>query len=177
MFWSAGPRGGCRVAPSQLKCDPLGSPTGDLLILDPLQAKPDYAEEQFAFLDGLGFRQIERWASGGQSFKDGWRLIYRSGLVQISIEYLDVQFDVCFVRDGVAVSYFTLDRDMFGRRSGFHGNMFPPEKLRDAIDRVASDIREHYGPILDGSDDPWTRIAQIVDQPRPKPQLPEPLSN
>jgi hypothetical protein len=142
------------------------------LPLDPIQAKPDYAEGQFAFLGGLGFRQLERWASGGQSFKDGWRLVYRSHLVEVSIEYLDAQFDVCFTRDGVAASYFTLDKDMFSRRSGFHGNMFPPEKLRGAIDRVAADVRENYGEVLKGADDPWARIAKIVDQPRPKPQLP-----
>ena len=142
------------------------------MTLDPLQARPDYAEEQFAFLGGLGFKQVERWISGGQSFKDGWRLVYQSSPVQLVIEYFDAQFEVRFVRGGLAAGYFTLDREMFGRRSGFHGNMFSGEKLAEAINLVASDVREHYGAILDGSEDSWTRIARIVAQPPPKPYPP-----
>jgi len=140
--------------------------------LHPLQAKPDYAEGQFAFLGGLGFKQIERWISGGESFKDGWRLVYQSSPVQVVIEYFDTQFEVRFVRGSLAASYFSLDRDMFGRRSGLHGNMFSPDKLGGAINLVASDVREHYGAILAGSEDSWTRIARIVAQPAPKPYLP-----
>jgi hypothetical protein len=139
--------------------------------LDPLQARPDYAEKQFDFLAPLGFKQIDRWISGGESFKDGWKLIYQSNAVLVSVEYLDMQFDVCFVRNGVSASYFALDRNLFGRRSGFYGNMFPTEKLANAIDRVAADVRDHYETILTGSLDSWAAISNIVEQPESKRPL------
>lgn len=76
------------------------------------------------------------------------------------MQYLDVQFDVRFTRGGTTASFFLIDRALFDRRSGFHGDMFPPEKLENAIRRIAKDISEHYSLILAGDEDEWMRIAR-----------------
>ena len=54
------------------------------------------------------------------------------------IEYLDQQFNVVFNYRGTSVSYLMIDRELHGRHSGFYGDMFPPEKLATAIERVAA---------------------------------------
>ena len=131
----------------------------------PLQATPDYAETAFGFLQGKGFEQTERWVTGGDSFKDGWRLTYESANTRVAIEYLDGQFDVQFARSGLAVSYFVLDRVLFNRRSGFHGNMFAPEKLGHVIDRVATDVRDHYDLTLRGDKEAWEELDRARQQP------------
>ena len=133
--------------------------------LHPLQATPDYAETAFGFLRSQGFEQTERWISGGDSFKDGWRLTYESPNTQVTVEYLDSQFDVQFARSGVQVSYFVLDRVLFNRRSGFFGNMFVPVKLSKVIDRVAADVRDHYGLTLNGNDKAWAEVDRARQQP------------
>ena len=145
---------------------------GNPLPLHPLQANPDYAETAFGFLKSQGFEQTERWVTGGNSFKDGWRLTYESPNIRVTVEYLDQQFDVQFARSGLKVSYFLLDRVLFNRRSGFHGNMFPPEKLANAIDRVAADVRDHYGLTLKGDDKAWAEVDRARQQPAPGRSLP-----
>lgn len=107
--------------------------------------------------------------SGGQSFKDGWQLIFLGPKIQLVVQYMDSQFEVHFVRDGLDVSYLQLDRDLFGRRSGFHGDMFPPEKLGAAVNRIAEDIREHYAGTLSGDEGEWERIARLKSEP-PRPR-------
>jgi hypothetical protein len=142
------------------------------LQVHPLQATPDYAETAFGFLTGHGFEQTERWVTGGNSFKDGWRLTYESPNIRVTVEYLDAQFDVQFARLGLEVSYFLLDRVLFNRRSGFHGNMFTPEKLGKVIDRVAADVRDHYGLTLKGDTQAWAEVDRARQQPSPGRFLP-----
>src|SRR5689334_24612697 len=98
-----------------------------------MQASPAVAEEAFSFLATLSFTLHERWITGGVSFRDGWRLTFAGPRTRMVVQYLDVQFEVHFVRDGLDVSYLELDRDLYGRRSGFHGDMLPPEKLGPAL--------------------------------------------
>jgi hypothetical protein len=115
----------------------------------------NHAETAFAFLSAYGFELIDRFVTDGESFKDGWRLMYASPGVHVAVEYLDVEFDVRLTRGGRPVSYFALDRVLFGGRSGFHGQMFPMEKLGLVIDRVALDMKNHYEPLLRSDSDAW----------------------
>jgi hypothetical protein len=132
--------------------------------IHPLQASPEVAEKAFAFLASLGFTLQERWLTGGESFRDGWRLTF-SGPIQVVVQYMDVQFEVRFVRCGLAISYLEMDRSFFGRRSGFHGNMFPPQKLEVAVKRVAEDIRENYERTLSGDDGEWNKMTCLKAEP------------
>jgi hypothetical protein len=90
----------------------------------PLQASTEAAETAFAFLSQLGFVLDERWITGGESFRDGWRLSYSSSQVQVVVQYLDSQFEVSFTRSATTVTYLTIDQELFDRRSGYHGDMF-----------------------------------------------------
>lgn len=129
--------------------------------LHPDQASPARAEAAFAFLVDVGFRLGERWVSGGSSSRDGWRLVYSTPALTVTVQYLDMQLEVLFARGGVEVDYLFIDREIFGRRSGLHGNMFPPQKVGQAIDRVAGDIREHFHSILTGDESEWARIRRL----------------
>lgn len=137
------------------------------MAIHPLQASPLVAETAFAFLAQLGFTVQERWITGGESFKDGWRLKFAGPNVEVVVQYMDMQFEVQFVREGIAVSYLEIDRELFDRRSGFHGDMFPVQKLEAAVNRIAEDIREHYGLIISGDEGVWKRVARIkAERPR-----------
>jgi len=127
----------------------------------PMQASPEVAETAFTFLGQLGFTLEERWVTGGESFRDGWRLSYSSPHVQVFVQYLDSQFEVRFRRGSITATYLAIDEGLFARRSGFHGNMFPPQKLEQAVGRIAKDIRELYTPILTGDAGEWIRIARL----------------
>ena len=140
--------------------------------LHPDQASPSRAETAFAFLGDLGFRLADRWVTGGKSFRDGWRLIYSAPSLTVLIQYLDQEFQVRFVRAGVEVDYRFIDRELFSRRSGLYGNMFPPQNVGQAIDRVAGDIRDHFISILLGDDTEWARISRLLDAPTSKARLP-----
>ena len=132
----------------------------------PIQSDPHSAERAFEFLLQRGFTIRERWVTGGESLKDGWSLSYSGPKVGVTVQYLDAQFEVHFERAGVAASYLAIDRDVFGRRSGFHGDMFPPQKLEAAITRIADDIRQHYDQILSGDEAEWARIECLCNKPR-----------
>lgn len=136
--------------------------------MHPHQAGPGVAESAFSFLTTLGFTLQERWLTGGESFRDGWRLTFSGHRVRVVVQYLDAQLEVHFVRDGVDVSYLELDRDLFGRRSGLHGDMFPPGKLEPAVRKIAEDIRENYTGTLSGDEGEWRRIARLKAEP-PRP--------
>jgi hypothetical protein len=109
---------------------------------------------EFTFLRDLGLQRVEAWETGIGSSRDGWRIRYAGRQVDVTIDYLDWQFDVVFERNGLGADYLFLDRELFGHRSGLHGNMLPPEKLPKVVAAVARDIR---------------RLAQA---PREKPRLP-----
>lgn len=142
------------------------------MVVHPLQASPTVAEVAFAFLAPLGFTLQERWVTGGESYRDGRRLTFSSPKIQVIVQYLDAQFEVRFVRSGLAVSYLEMDRDLFDRRSGLHGDMFPPEKLKAAIQRIAEDIRQNYGPTLTGEEGAWDQIERLKAEPPRAPRLP-----
>ena len=142
------------------------------MTLHPDQASPARAERAFAFLVGLGFQNVERWISGGTSSKDGWRLVYASPSVSVEVRYLDMQFEVLFSRGGATVDYLLLDRELLGRRSELHGNMFPADKLAVVVPQVAEAIRQHLGPVLAGEVSAWARIQRLVGAPATKPRLP-----
>ena len=42
---------------------------------------------------------------------------------------------------------------MYGSRSGFQGDMFPPQKPGAAIDLVAAQVHDDFRPILEGEED------------------------
>lgn len=138
----------------------------------PLQASPKFAEDAFAFLGPLGFTLQERRVTRGDSFKDGWLLSFAGPKINLTVQYTDAQFEVHFVRAGLTVSYLEIDRDLFDRRSGFHGDMFPPQELERAIPRIATDIDTHYQGILAGDDDEWNRLVRLKAKPREAPRLP-----
>ena len=142
------------------------------MVLHPTQASPQVAETAFAFLIALGFTLDERWISGGESFRDGWRLGYCNPRVRVVVQYLDAQFEVHFTRAETTAGYLAIDRSLFDRRSGYHGDMFSPEELQTAVRRIAEDVRTHYGPILAGDDAEWGRIARLVTTERPARGIP-----
>lgn len=142
------------------------------MTVHPHQASPAIAEVAFGFLTALGFTLQERWLTGGASYRDGWRLTYSGHRVGVVVQYMDAQLEVHFVRDGVDVSYLELDRDLFGRRSGLHGDMFPPAKLEAAVKRIAEDIRENYSGTLSGDEGEWQRIARLKAEPPGPHRLP-----
>lgn len=133
------------------------------------------AESAFAFLAAYGFVLTDRLVTEGASFKDGWRLTYASRGIHLTVEYLDVEFDVRLARGGRPVSYFALDRVLFGGRSGFHGRMFPLEKLGPVIDRVALDMENHYEPLLRSDSDAWNEAEKRLHATPPpgRSSLPE----
>jgi hypothetical protein len=133
--------------------------------MHPDQASPTRAEAAFAFLADLGYLLGDEWVTGGESYRDGWRLGYASETVTITVEYLDQQLGVLFMRGEVEADYLAIDRELFGRRSGLHGDMFPPDKVGSIIDAIAADIRENYCAILRGEDAEWSRIERIVGGP------------
>jgi hypothetical protein len=142
-------------------------------VAHPIQASTQVAEKAFGFLVQLGFTLVERWVTGGESFRDGWRLSYSSPEVCVTVQYLDAQFEVHFTKSGTSASYLAIDRDLFDRRSGFHGDMFPPQKLEAAMERIAGDIREYYETILFGNEGEWTRIARLQNKEPQTSRLPD----
>ena len=141
-------------------------------IVHPLQADPGFTEERFAFLQRLGFEQTERWVTGGQSFKDGWRLTYERAPVVVTVQYLDSQFEVWFRRAQTEASYLFIDTELRERYSGFHGAIFPPHTLERTIVRVSVDVEANYSALLEGDDEAWREVEARLAQPQRKRRLP-----
>ena len=131
------------------------------MAIHPLQASPQVAETAFAFLAQQGFTLQERWISGDESFKDGWRLTFAGPMGEVVLQYMELQFEVNFMREGIAVSYLEIDRELFNGRGGFHGDMFPIQKIEGAVNRIAEDIREHYSLVFSGDEGVWKRLARV----------------
>jgi hypothetical protein len=142
------------------------------LMTTPERASSTHAESAFGFLRDRGFRLVDRLVSHGSSYRDGWQLQFASSTVRIRVQYLDMQFEVHFDRAGVHTDYLFVDRERFHRRSGFHGNMFPAQKLGAVIDQVAADIRDNYTQLLDGDAAEWANLARLLAAPAPKRGLP-----
>jgi hypothetical protein len=88
------------------------------------------------------------------------------------VQYLEMQFEVLFCRGDSQASYLFLDKHLFGAKSGYHGDMFPPEKLGAVIAAVASDIRREYGSILSGNEARWADIQRLIAAPPVRRKLP-----
>lgn len=158
-----------RTQPAQVMRGTLDGRKGDTVSdVHPEQASPAHAEVAFGFLSDLGFVLVERWVTGGNDFRGGWRLTYDSSELRVIVQYLDVEFEVHFRRGELDASYLFIDRELFGRRSGFGGDMFPPQKLASAIDRIADDIRQNYATILAGDVEAWRRIEHLLKTPPAK---------
>jgi hypothetical protein len=72
----------------------------------------------------------------------------------------------------VTADYLFLDRELLGRRSGLHGNMFPADKLAAVVPQVAEAIRQDFGAVLAGEEMEWARIQRLVSAPATKARLP-----
>jgi hypothetical protein len=94
------------------------------------------AENEFAFLESLGFRLAEWSEISPESFKGGFKLIFRhSSGTKVTIVYTDYEFQV---RAG--------SKEIFGamKHESFAGNMFSREHLIPALPK----IREAVEPAL-----------------------------
>ena len=100
--------------------------------------------------------------AGGNTSRDGWRLTYSSPQVRVVVEYFDAQFEVRFARGKVVVTYLAIYRELFARRSGYHGDMFSPHELATVVPKIAADIREDYGRLLAGDDSEWDRVSRFA---------------
>jgi hypothetical protein len=114
------------------------------------------AEAEFAFLRDWGFQRAEGWETDAGSSCDGWRIHYAGMHVNVTIEYLDWQFEVIFERAGIRADHLFLDRELFGHQTGLQGTCF----------------RENYSSVLDGEPSLWERIRRLVQAPREKRRLP-----
>ncbi len=90
------------------------------------------AENEFAFLEGLGFPLVEWSEIFPESFKGGFKLIFQSPSGrQIVIHYTDCEFEV-----------HADDEEIFGtvRHEPFAGNMFSREHLIDALPKIRQSV-------------------------------------
>jgi len=130
------------------------------------------AERSFGFLRDRGFELRSRSPAATDSVRDGWSLEYHSPSVDVRVEYLEMQFNVLFTYAGTTASYLMIDRELHGSRSGLYGDMFPSDQLAPTLERVATDIADHYAPVLTGDAALWTRIRRLIEAPVVKKRLP-----
>jgi hypothetical protein len=130
------------------------------------------AKERFAFLETLGLPLAEeRWPTG-DSFRDGFQLIYTGSPVSVVVEYYDMELVIWFQKGREKIPYLFVDQELEANRSGFAGCMFPRNKLAGAVDKMAEDIRLNYGDILKGDEGVWTKVIALWHAPREKKRLP-----
>jgi hypothetical protein len=84
-------------------------------------------EEPIHFLRDLGLQRVEAWETGIGSSRDGWRIRYAGRQVDVTIDYLDWQFDVVFERTGPGGRLPVPGSRALRSSQGLHGNMLPPE--------------------------------------------------
>jgi hypothetical protein len=90
------------------------------------------AENEFAFLEGLGLPLVERSEILPETFKGGFKLIFQSTSgKRVVIRYTDCEF---VVRAG--------KEEIFGaiRHEPFAGNMFSREHLIGALPRIRQSV-------------------------------------
>jgi len=83
-----------------------------------------------------------------------------------------MQFNVLFKHAGTTASYLMIDRELHGSSSDLHGDMFPSDKLAPTLERVATDIAEHYAGVLAGEPALWVKLTRLVEAPVAKKGLP-----
>ncbi len=132
----------------------------------------DLAKREFAFLTEQGFTLAEERPTQSISFKDGFHLRYARHPVDVVVDYYDMELVPVFHRGAQQCDYYFIDHYLFTNASGFHGAMFPLDKLAAALRVVATDIREHYGAVLSGDDATWKKIVTLRNAPREKRGLP-----
>ena len=127
-----------------------------------------YAKSRFAFLEGRGFRITSEREGTYASFKDGFDLRYCSDQIVIVVQYYEMEFQVLMRRGAAEAPYLFLDLNLRANASGLAGVMFPHDKLTDIIDRVASDIEQHYDAVLRGDPTVWHKIEKLLAAPQEK---------
>ena len=97
--------------------------------MNTIEQLAEATESAFAFLPKLGTPLHERRILFPESFKGGFSLNFSGNGQAITVEYLDMQFEV---RAG--------DIELFGStvHPGFSGNMFSREHLAEHISTLAS---------------------------------------
>ena len=130
------------------------------------------AQRAFAFLEQRGF--ILQPANDLSRFESdlGWHLEYRSPTVTVRILFDMHQFEVGFSAYSTRSSYQFIDRELYGRRSGFHGDMFGPDKIVSAITQIAADVEANYALALDGNPAFWDKVSKLQQAPVQKVRLP-----
>ena len=130
------------------------------------------AKSEFAFLTERGFTLTEERPTRSISFRDGFHLRYARQPVDVVVDYYDMELVPVFHRGVQHCDYYFIDRYLFASASGFHGAMFPLDKLAAALRVVATDIHEHYELVLSGDDATWRKIMALQNAPREKRVLP-----
>jgi hypothetical protein len=130
------------------------------------------ARSAFKFLENRGFELLEYREPESASFRDGFRLRYRRGEVEVLVEYFDMEIGVTFVRGAIRAAYLLIDHEMFGNAIGFAGSMFPLDKLGDALEKISADISSNYGRILGGDPVVWANIERMANAPVRKARHP-----
>ena len=131
------------------------------------------AKDQFAFLETLGLRLTKEQLPTGDSFRDGFQLTYTGSPVSVVVEYYDMELIIWFdktVRE--RISYLFIDHKLMSNRSGFAGCMFPRNKLVNALNKMAEDIKLNYKRIISGDEDVWKKLIALRHTPREKKKLP-----
>ena len=103
----------------------------------------------FNFLNRFGFNIVAETWPRGNSFKDGFQIIYSKPYLKVIIQYYDMEFDVRFETQNETISFYFIDREFFQNQSGFQGSMFPRNKIQNAAKVIANEIDSNYYRILD----------------------------
>lgn len=133
-----------------------------------MKTKPQFLSQTkaaFAFLEAGGFHVTSEYEGSYASFKDGFSITYTAPLVALTLSYFDMEFEAVFQKEGVRAAYIFLDHNLFSNASGLSGSMFPMDKLTPVIEDVSTDIRSHYGAILEGETEIWRKIQKLVSAP------------
>ena len=142
------------------------------ITLDYARSFVDVAMLEFDFLIERGFTLSEVRPTQSISFRDGFHLRYSGRSVDLVVNYYDMELVPVFHRGAQQCDYYFLDQHLFANASGFHGAMFPLNKLAAALHVVATDVRENFEPVLSGDNATWQKIAALLNAPRVKRGLP-----
>jgi hypothetical protein len=121
-----------------------------------------FVKNSFTFLASFGFSLVSEKFPSTDSFKDGFSFKYIKKPVSITIQYYDMEYDIFFNMGNLSVSYVFIDKYLFSNRTGFQGNMFPREKLRNVITQTANDIEQNYQSIIKGNRTIWKKLEDLL---------------
>lgn len=126
----------------------------------------ELAKSEFAFLTEQGFTLVEQQPPRSIQLHDGFHLRYARHPVDVVVDYYSMELVPVFHRGAQRCEYLFIDHYLFANAGGFHGPMFPLDKLGAALRAVATDIRDHYELVLSGDDAIWRKIAVLQAAPR-----------